>query len=298
MEAAPIRDTVIINVSVSDRDAQRAADLANTYGNVFATYVAQVEAVAPNTDVPPLVRIVKPAAAEDAVTARPSLKLLLPLAAVLGLLVGVALIWLAERYDTKIRSRRQIEQIAGVRVLGNISRYKALRGSGGVEETFESTPAFADEARVAGVNTEYALRDVAKADGAPVLMVAAVEAGDGQSVIAHVLAKALDERGARVELIDSLSDRLLTQAAISAMIENHSAGNDFIIVDPHGSSISPQTQAAAGASDAAVIVVRPGHTDENGLADLVASLSLLDTPVVGVITNGAKETSTSGRYYA
>jgi Mrp family chromosome partitioning ATPase len=47
-----------------------------------------------------------------------------------------------------------------------------------------------------------------------------------------------------------------------------------------------------------VIIVRPGHTDEHALTDLAETLQLLDTPVIGVITNQATETSTAGRYYA
>jgi capsular polysaccharide biosynthesis protein len=298
VNAAPIRDTVIINVSVTDRDAQLAADIANTYGTVFATYVARVEAVAPTADIPPLVTIVKPAAAENAVASRPSMWLLLSLAAALGLLVGIGLIWLAERYDTKIRSRRQIEEITGARVLGNLSRQKALGDGGSVEKVFESSPDFADEVRVIGVNAEYALREVSKANGTAVLMVACVDHGDGQSVVANALAKALDERGARVALLDEPPDGAVTASAIGVAIENHSQENDFIIVDPNGSGVSPQIQAAAGASDAAVIVVRPSRTDENGLADLVNSLNMLDTPVIGIITNAARETNTSGRFYA
>jgi Mrp family chromosome partitioning ATPase len=86
--------------------------------------------------------------------------------------------------------------------------------------------------------------------------------------------------------------------AIGAAIDELSAGNDFIIVDPHSAGASAELQVVATLSDAAVIVVRPGHTDQNSLTDLVDALSMLETPVVGVVTNRAKETNTAARYYA
>jgi Mrp family chromosome partitioning ATPase len=89
-----------------------------------------------------------------------------------------------------------------------------------------------------------------------------------------------------------------SEHAMGAAIEDLSTVSDFIVIDPHGSGASPQAQIAATLSDVAVIIVRPGQTDENSLADLVNAMTMLETPVIGIVTNGAKETNTSGRYYA
>ena len=86
--------------------------------------------------------------------------------------------------------------------------------------------------------------------------------------------------------------------SVGAAIEDLSTASDFIIVDPDGAGVSPQAQIAATLSDGAIIVVWPGRTDENGLADLVNAITMLETPVIGVVTNRAKETNTSGRFYA
>jgi capsular polysaccharide biosynthesis protein len=328
VDASPVRDTVIIDVSVKDKDKQQAANLANTYGTEFATYVAKVEAANLAPDTPPLVTIVKPAAAEDAksslYTRMLPYSLTLTLALVLGLVIGVLLTWLAERYDSRIRSRQQIEDVTKRRVLGNLSARRSLGGAESVDQVFAHDLQFADEMRVLGINTEHALREVDKVDGVSVLAVVSADAGDGKSVIANGLASALSERGHRVGVLgiesnDAFDDRTQkipaaagrqsaetrpagnrssSEGPIDRAIHDLSAVNDLIILDPRGSATSPQTHVAATLSDAAVIIVRPGHTDEHALTDLAETLQLLDTPVIGVITNQATETTTAGRYYA
>jgi capsular polysaccharide biosynthesis protein len=334
VSADPVRDTVIIDVSVKDADRQQAANLANTYGTEFATYVAKVEAANLTPDMPPLVTIVRPASADDATSTLLTRKFgfwtTLSLVGVLGLVIGALLTWLAERYDTKIRSRRQIEAVTHSRVLGNVAPEPALGRRGSVEGAFEKSASFADQARVLSINTEHALREVAKANGAAVLAVTSPDDGDGKSVVAQSIARALDERGVRVGVVQLLpggavavsSDGEPTEVIgrgsadngfavtavrangtdsaheVGAAIEKLSGERDFIIVDPQGSGVSSQAQIAASISDAAVIVVRPGHTQEGDLADLISAITLLETPVIGIVTNRAKETHTSGRVYA
>jgi capsular polysaccharide biosynthesis protein len=328
VSADPIRDTVIIGVSVKDKDKQQAANLANTYGTEFATYVAKVEAANLSPDTPPLVTVVKPAAAEDAksglFTRMLPYWLTLTIAGVLGLVIGLLLTWLAEHYDSRIRSREQIEELTQRRVLGNVSARRSLGGEEPVDQVFADDSQFADEMRVLAINTEHALREVGKIDGVPVLAVVGVDAGDGKSVVANGLASALNERGHRTGVLEvesnhalddrtekvpaaagghsaeapSAANRSSSEGTIGRALQDLSEVNDLIILDPRGSATSPQTHVAATLSDAAVIVVRPGHTDEHALTDLSETLQLLDTPVIGVITNQAKETSTAGRYYA
>jgi Mrp family chromosome partitioning ATPase len=290
-----------------------------------------VEAANLAPDTPPLVTTVKPAAAEDATTnllsRRLPLWLTFTLVGVLGLVIGILLTWLAERYDTRIRSRRQIEEVTHSRVLGNLSPQRSLQGSESVDDVYANSPQFADEARALSITTEHALREVSKVNGSSVLAITSVNDGDGKSVVARALASALNERGHRVGLLQvngapSEADNSRTQRiptgskandvqfrfvgakgatsehAMGAAIEDLSNVSDFIVIDPHGSGASPQAQIAAMLSDVAVIIVRPGQTDENSLADLVNAMTMLETPVIGIVTNGAKETNTSGRYYA
>ena len=320
VKASPVADTVIIDIAATDDSRQQAANIANTYALEFADYVARVEAVNLTPDVPPLVTTIQPASADDATSNSWAMWILLSLGAGIGLLVGLLLTWLIEHYDTKIRSRRQIETATDSRVIGSLPNASRLRDSESVDDVFESSEKFADAARVTGINLEQGLREITKVNGSSVVTVASVDGGDGKSVVARAAAKSLTERGRKVGLLqvnpesgsangkvpntDGIEIKLLRvngapiDQAIGAAIDELSAGNDFIIVDPHSAGASAELQVVATLSDAAVIVVRPGHTDQNSLTDLVDALSMLETPVVGVVTNRAKETNTAARYYA
>jgi Mrp family chromosome partitioning ATPase len=324
VKAATQKDTVLLVVSVTDPNADGSANIANTYGTEFATYVAKVEAVAPTADLPPLVTVIKPAFASDAKTGMFPMKYLLIGAAVIGIALSALLVWLAERYDTKIRSRRGIEDLTDTTVLGSVPPETDVQNADAVEAIFASSDDFADAARALSINAEHALREVSKVNGAAVLAMASADRGDGKSVIASALATAWKERGHRVGLVrvaagggssrvkdaateaipTSVRERVVrakgvpTEHDISVVIEELSQGSDFIIVDPQGAGASAETQVSATLSDAALIVVRPGATDESALVDAVNAMNMLNTPVIGIVANQAKEIYTEDRLYA
>src|ERR1700742_2686197 len=43
VSATPVKNTVLIDVSVTDSNAQHAGNIANGYGDVLATYIAKIE---------------------------------------------------------------------------------------------------------------------------------------------------------------------------------------------------------------------------------------------------------------
>lgn len=322
VKATTQKDTVLLIVSVKDSNRDEAANIANTYGSEFATYVAKVENVSPTADIPPLVTTIKPAFASDATTSMFSPKLLYSGAAILGVAIGILLVWLAERYDTKLRSRRQIEEMTDTTVLGGLPPEPAVHSADTIETAFRSSDEFAGAAHTLSINVEHALREVAKANGAAVLAIASANSGDGKSVVAASLATAWHERGLRVGLV-RLSARsgrtddadaqgnwagiqrrfvrssgVPTEHEVSVVIEELSQACDFIIVDPPGSGASAETQVVGTLSDAALIVVRPGRTDENAMIDAVNAMNMMDTPVIGIVANQARETYTPERLYA
>jgi capsular polysaccharide biosynthesis protein len=325
VEAKAQKDTVLLTVSVSDPNPDESANIANTYGTEFATYVAKVEAVSPTADLPPLVTVIKPAFASDAKTGMFPMKYLLIGAGVIGLSIAALLVWLAERYDTKLRSRRQIEELTDTTVLGSLPPETEIQNADAVEALFSSSDEFADAARALSINVEHALREVSKVNGAAVLAMASADRGDGKSVIASALATAWKERGHRVGLVrvgsgggresqvadaptqaiaTGVRERAVrtqgvpTEHDISVVIEELSQGSDFIIVDPPGPGASAETQLAGSLSDAALVVARPGQTDESALVDAVNAMNMLNTPVIGIVANQAREVYTEDRLYA
>lgn len=138
VSAANIKDTVIIVVSAVDGDPQQAANIANGYASVFDRYVARMENVEYDPTVKPLVSVVKTATADSAVRSGYSMGVILAVAVLLSLFVSALLIYLLERTDTRLRSRRQIEELAGAPVVAtfgveimNPDNVAALHRTGG-----------------------------------------------------------------------------------------------------------------------------------------------------------------------
>lgn len=315
-----VKDTVLVTVSVTDDNAQRAANIANTYGEVFGQYIATVENVSNDPDIPPLVVIVKAATAETAVKGGQSLLFLAAVAAASALLISAGLLWFLEKFDTKVRSRQQIEDLTGSAVIGSLPTTRAL-DSRSVGETYETVPAFAEAARRLSVNVDHTVRQLGTPTEAPSLVVASAQRFEGKSVVALALATALADRGYRVGLVDadrfgkvpaecaalangetsvdgltylslrqdgvSLSEKMLRSA-----IRELSSVSDLIIIDGPALGDAAESQMIAEVADAALLLVRPGRTNAPALARLRAAMDVLDTPVIGIVVNQAKETGT------
>ncbi|MDT5226733.1 MAG: hypothetical protein QOH94_526, partial [Mycobacterium sp.] len=58
VSATTVKNTVLMVVSVTDSNPQHAANIANGYGAVLGNFVARLENVATNPDIPPLVQVV------------------------------------------------------------------------------------------------------------------------------------------------------------------------------------------------------------------------------------------------
>jgi Mrp family chromosome partitioning ATPase len=89
-------------------------------------------------------------------------------------------------------------------------------------------------------------------------------------------------------------------AALTAEIRGRDAlllESDVILIDAPAFHESIDAQLALGAADAVVLVVRPITTTTLSLSQLVAGIRALDMPVLGVVANLAKESSTVEGFY-
>ena len=320
VEGDIVKDTVLVTVSVTDSNAQRAANIANTYGEVFGQYIATVENVSNDPDIPPLVAIVKAATAETAVQGGRSLVFLATAGAAIALLVSAGLLWFLEKFDTKVRSRQQVENLTGSAVIGALPTTRAL-DSRTVVETYESVPAFAEAARRLSVNVDHTVRQLGTPTDAASLVVASAERSEGKSVVSLALAAALADRGFSVGLIgadrfgkasmdsvalasgettvDGLTYLSLRQDGVSlsektlrSAIRELSTRCELVLIDGPALGDAAEAQMIAEVADAALLLVRPGRTKAPALARLKAAMDVLDTPVIGICVNQAKETAT------
>jgi polysaccharide biosynthesis transport protein len=119
------------------------------------------------------------------------------LGAIVGLVLGLALAFLAERFDRKLRDPREFEENFGMPVLASIAESKALRQSeSGIRELIGSNPAALQmlRTRMRYFNVDREIRSVLVTSSAP---------GDGKTTIAWNLAASAASAGVKVLLVEA-----------------------------------------------------------------------------------------------
>ena len=123
------------------------------------------------------------------------------LGAVLGLLLGIGIAFLLERFDRRIREPKDLEKVYGLPLLGVVPESSALQRSGGGQglpgaalPSGESEAFHLIRAHMRYFNVDRELRT---------LMVASAAPGDGKTTVARHLAAASARVGARVLLLEA-----------------------------------------------------------------------------------------------
>lgn len=119
--ASSALDSVLIDVAVVDESPERAAQLANTVGEVFTGLVDELERpMQPGAPQAVAVRVVQPAAL-PLVPSSTGLAVTLALGLLAGLTVGVGGALARNALDTSVKSPDQLREVAGVPILGTIA---------------------------------------------------------------------------------------------------------------------------------------------------------------------------------
>jgi capsular exopolysaccharide synthesis family protein len=119
--AASSADSVLIDISVTDRSPQRAADMANAVGQSFTRLVNELERPVVRDALPPVaVRMVQPAGppTEPSSTGLP---VLLALGLLAGLATGAGAALLRNALDASMKAPEQLRHVAGAPNLGTIA---------------------------------------------------------------------------------------------------------------------------------------------------------------------------------
>ncbi|MGW0036395.1 YveK family protein [Gordonia sp. NPDC003376] len=313
VSAETVKDTVIIDISATNSDAQEAADIANGYASVFGKYVAEVENVETNPDIPPLVTVIKPASADSAARGGYPLWLVILVAVAAALVVGIALIWFLERFDSKIRSRKQIEDIAVAPVLGAFDRSTDLDDLGSAGDQFAEGIAVAVRQRLILANV------IARADtGGVVVTVVGDRDGVETGAVSVSLARGLATSGATVSVLGlggsvleafvagsserffdvvTLPTAAADEIAVRKVLVEMRASSDFTVVAASSVRESVTAEIAIAAGDGAVVTVSPGRSTVVGLDSATRMVGDLGKPLLGVVVGHARETSTINGLY-
>ena len=193
----PIPQTQLIRISAEDRSPARARHVANTYAATFVAY-ARHNLVGP-TEARISIADLAPFPTE---AARPKPTLYTLVAALIGLAVGVALAFLRDRLDRRLRTPADVEARFEIPVLARVPR----RG-----RTEASISAFNESYRILRTNLQFAagrgrLDSVVITSGA---------VGEGKTTAVVQLAVASAEVGLRAAILEAdlrrpaLQERLL-----------------------------------------------------------------------------------------
>lgn len=187
--------TRLLTIRTRDSDPQRAADIANAVAGELMTFATEAAGLTPQEG---RLRVVE-RATPSTNDVGPSTSLIVPLAALAGLLGALGLAVLVDSLSTTIRNEHELAQLAPVAVLGSIdgTRLRAMGRPFVVEADPDSEAAAAYRLLAAKIELSNGNRPLRS-----VLVLDAPGGGSGGRLAAN-LAGALAEGGARVALIDN-----------------------------------------------------------------------------------------------
>ena len=193
--------TVLLNVAVTDSDPQRALQLAQGFGEVLPAAINRLET--PDGGGPALAKltVVNPPALPTSPVA-PKTEQNVAIGLVLGLLAGIGLALLINTFDRRVKSKEQLESIAGKPVVGSIPFRKSEDKEKGAEHIVpfrEGHSPAAESFRRLRTNLQFL-----NVDNPPrVFVLTSSVATEGKSETAINLSLALAESGSRVLLIEA-----------------------------------------------------------------------------------------------
>jgi non-specific protein-tyrosine kinase len=145
-----------------------------------------------------LLSVVEPAVAPNS-PASPKTALNTLLAAVIGLLIALGLVAVLEYLDDRVKTREELEELAGVSILGQVEKMRGGREMYRLATLLNPRSVAAEAYRTLRTNIEFASVD------SPIstLLVTSSIPGEGKTVTAANLAVAFAQAGRRVLLVDA-----------------------------------------------------------------------------------------------
>lgn len=246
--ASVAANTVLIDISVTDGSASRAARLANAVATSFAAAVDDIER--PDSGSASLVRVSTVRTAQT--PARPVSPVPaqnLTLGGVAGFLIGALGLALAEALDTRVRGPRMLARLTGVPVLARVPRSRRAARRPADREPGPWTESFRRLGSVLQSDPRGLPRSV---------LVAAPAPGEGATTVATGLALALAEAGRHTLLVESDLGRaaLADAAGLTA-----GPGLVSVLADPATLGQACRRWAGTGLD---VLAAGPAQADSSG----------------------------------
>ena len=203
---AQVPKTVLMEISATDSSAQGAANLADSYANNLVAYIKRLETPMDSNQPASVVTVVQQAETPTSPVS-PSYILNAVLGMVLGAVVALLAMWLANKLDKTVKSEDQLSDVAGVPVLGTLPR-DSSRLRTPMDASADAATPYAEAVRRLRTNLLYSQSD------SPSSTVAFASPTSAMSTTATMtnLAIALDGIGRRPVVVDAgLRDQRLAK---------------------------------------------------------------------------------------
>jgi capsular exopolysaccharide synthesis family protein len=189
-------DTVLIDISVTDPDPQRAADIATAIAKSFPKIATSIEPDRADGSPAVAVTVVQDAAVPG-MPISPKLETNLALGLLAGTVIGLLLMAVREMTDTRLKSERDVVAVTVSPVLGRIP-FDSDAKSRPLVVKADPHGSLAEAYRQLRTNLQFA---ASAGQGRTVLLTSSVP-GEGKSSTAINLAMSLAAAGSRVCLVD------------------------------------------------------------------------------------------------
>ncbi|GAB3582506.1 tyrosine-protein kinase domain-containing protein [Calidifontibacter terrae] len=296
-------DTVLIDVLVTDSKPERAQQIAAQIGSQFPGTVQDLERVSASQPSPVKVTVVQDPTVNTApVNPKPTRNIALGL--VLGLLLGLGLAVLRERFDNRVRSQEDVETVTDLSVLGGIP-FDSDAPNHPLIVQADPHSSRSEAFRSLRTNLQF----VNAAKHPRVIVMTSSLAGEGKTTTTANLALTLAESGAKVVLIEGdlrrprllrylgmegavgLTDVLIERAELKDVVQRFGEHDLGVI----GAGQIPPNPSELLGSEAlrAVLEELKTHFDYV-IIDAPPLLPVTDAAILGAICDGTVLVAASG----
>lgn len=192
-------NTAFVNISAVDKEADRAAAIANSVAKSLQTVVEDDLYV--NGSKSPIKLTVVQTATVPQSPSSPKKGLYFAIGVVLGIIVGVFAAVLKELLSTKVEETSDVRGIVKASALGSVPKNEVLSGTRPIIITEPNGPV-AEEYRRIRANIKFLQADKVP-DRGQLLVISSTSPSEGKTTTAINIAAVLAENGAKVLLVDA-----------------------------------------------------------------------------------------------
>ena len=298
-------NTVLINITVEDAEAERAAAIADAVGTSFAEVVVN-DLESPSGGGPSLVKIatIEPAAVVDEPSS-PRTTINIALGLFIGLALGIGAAVLRTTLDTRIHGAHDVEHVTEAPILGGISFDPTARKRPLIVQADPRSPR-AESFRSLRTNLQFVnLESTSRC-----FVVTSSLPGEGKTTTTSNLAIALAETGASVAVIDGdlrlprladtmglegvvgLTDVLIGRADLQDVLQPWGRGTLYVL--PAG-RIPPNPSELLGSKAMVSLIESLTSSFDYVLIDAPPLLPVTDAAILSKLTSGAIVVAAAGR---